>query len=449
MEWKIFKAYDIRGVYPTEVNESGYYRIAKGYAYVFRPNQVVVGMDARLSSASLKDSLISGLLDVGVNVIDIGQITTDMLYFAVGKYGFSGGITVSASHNPREYNGLKIVRENAKAVSSDTGLLEIRNVIMEKKDEKISPRKKGTYERKEILEDYINHVMSFIDTSVIKKFTIVANTNFGYTCKTVQMIADKLNLKIIPLNFEPDGSFPKGQPDPLLTENRFETEKTVRDSKADFGVAWDGDGDRVMFFDENGRFIFGVYMGALFAKLMLKKYGSANKVIYDTRVIWPILKAVKENGGYPIMSKAGHAFIKDRMVLEDALFGAELSAHYFFRDNFYADNGIIPFLILIEYLSRENKTLAKIVNPFMQEHYMSGELNYRVEKPEEIIKNLQKRFGKEGKEDFTDLYSVETESWRFNIRPSNTEPLIRLNIEARNKDLIEKIKKEIEKIING
>jgi len=449
MNFDIFRAYDIRGIYPSDLNEEICYAIGKGYVYVFKPKELVVGMDIRLSSPSLKESLISGLLDAGVNVIDIGQITTDMLYFAVGAYNYSGGIIVSASHNPKEYNGLKMVREKATAISSDTGLFDIRDALKLGKDKEISPKKRGTYEKKEILEDYVRHVLSFIDKSSIRKFTFVGNANFGFVSRPVKMIVDLLHLDLIPLNFEIDGSFPKGPPDPLLPDNRTETEELTISSGADFGVAWDGDADRVMFFDEKGRFISGAYIGALLAKIMLEKYGRNHKIIFDPRVIWPILEVVNEMGGYLIISKGGHAFMKDRMRAENALFAGEMSAHYYFRDNFYADNGIIPFLLLLEHLTKEDKKLSEIMNPFTEGHYMSGELNYRVKNIKEIIENVRHRFKNAGKEDFIDGYSLESDTWRFNIRPSHTEPLLRLNVEAKHEHLIGEITKEIEKIING
>ena len=448
MNFNIFHAYDIRGIYPSEINEEAVYSIAKGYIFIFRPENVVIGMDVRISSQSLKESLVKGFLDAGVNVIDIGQITTDMLYFAVGNYNYSGGIIVSASHNPREYNGLKMVKEKATAISSDTGLFDIREAIRNGKERKISSRNRGTYERKEILDDYIEHVLSFIDTSSIRKLVFVGNANFGFVCKPIKTIVDQLHLNLIPLNFTPDGSFPKGAPDPMLTENREETEELIRKSNVDFGVAWDADADRAMFFDEEGRFISGAYITAFISKIMLEKYGKNNKIILDPRVIWPTLKVVNEMGGYPIISKCGHTFMKDRMRSEDALFAGEMSAHYYFRNNFYADNGVIPFLLILEYLSKENKKFSEIISPFMKGHYMSGELNYKVKNIKRIIEKVRSLFGNRGKEDFIDGYSVESDAWRINIRPSNTEPLLRLNVEARKEKLVEKIVDEIEDIIN-
>lgn len=447
MNFDIFHAYDVRGIYPNEINEEVCYEITLGYVSLFKPKNVVVGMDARLSSPSLKECVCKSLLDSGIDVIDVGKVTTDMIYFAVGGLDCSGGIIVSASHNPRQYNGMKFVREKATAISSDTGLFDIRDALKAGKVRKISPKKRGSLKQIDILEDYVKHVLSFIDKSSIRTFSFVGNGNFGFVKEPLTRIVDELGLSMIPLNLEPDGSFPKGAPDPLLPENRLETEDLIKKSNVDFGVAWDADADRVMFFDENARYIHGVYITALLAKILLEKHGANNKIIFDPRVIWPILKVVKEMGAAPIINKSGHAFIKDRMRSEDALFAGELSAHYYFRDNFYADNGIIPFLLVLEHLSKSKLKLSEIVNPFMEGHHMSGEFNYTVENIREILENVRQCYKDDGKEDFIDGYSLESENWRFNIRPSNTQPLLRLNVEAKYDYLVGKIKKEIEEII--
>ncbi len=380
MNWDIFRAYDIRGVYPDDLNEDAFYRIAKAYTYLFRPRTMVVGMDARESSPKLKDSLIAGFVDAGVNVVDIGGITTDMLYFAVGSSDYSGGIVVSASHNPRQYNGAKMVREKAAAISSDTGLFDIRDALKAEKDKDVSSDTKGKVEQKDVLRDYIEHVLTFIDRDVIKPFKFVGNANFGYVSRGVALIAEKLALNLLPLNFEPDGTFPKGTPDPLQPANRAEAAQITKDSDADFAALWDADAD-------------------------LRK--------------------------------------------ENAIFAGEMSGHYYFRENFYADNGVIPFLLVVEYLSKTGKSFSEMMQPYMEGHFMSGELNYRVDDTQKTIDEVRKTFSKEGAEDFTDGYSLQTDSWRFNIRSSNTEPLLRLNIEARKDALVEKARDEIEEIIGS
>ena len=449
MNWDIFRAYDIRGVYPTDIDEEAYYRIAKAYTLLFKPKTVVVGRDARVSSAQLAESLISGFVDAGVDVIDIGGITTDMLYFAVGAYDYSGGIVVSASHNPKEYNGAKMVREKAAAISSDTGLFDIRDALKAGKDKDVRSEKKGTVKEKDVLDDYLKHVLSFIDTGVIKPFTFVGNANFGYVCFPASALVKMLGLNLIPLNFVPDGTFPKGPPDPMLPENRIETERLTKSSGASFGVAWDADADRCMFVDETGEFISGAYTTALLADILLMKKGNDNAIIFDPRVIWPAQKVCEQHGARAIISKGGHAFMKERMRKEDAIFAGEMSGHYYFRENFFADNGTIPFLLVMEHLSKTGKPFSEVMRPYMEGHFMSGELNYRVKDIKKVIADVKQKFAAEGKEDFTDGYSLESSDWRFNIRPSNTEPLLRLNIEARQAGPVEKLQAEIEGIINS
>ncbi len=450
MNWDSFRAYDIRGVYPTDLDEEAFRRIAKAYTYLFHPKTMVVGMDARESGPALKKALTAGFVDAGVNVVDIGGITTDMLYYAVGSSEeYSGGIVVSASHNPKEYNGAKMVREKAAAISSDTGLFEIRDVIKAGKDKGVSSETKGTVTEKEVLNDYIEHVLNFIDRDAIKPFKIVANANFGYVGGGVQLIADKLSLKLTTLNWKPDGTFPKGTPDPMQPANRAETESALRSSHFDFAAIWDADADRCMFLDERGEFISGAYVTALLADVLLTKHGDDNKIIFDPRVIWPTTKVCEQHGAEAIISKSGHAFIKDRMRKENAIFAGEMSAHYYFRENFYADNGVIPFLLILQQLSRTGKSFSEMIRPYMEGHYMSGELNYRVDDIQKVIAAVKDRFSKEGREDFTDGYSLNMDDWRFNIRPSNTEPLLRLNVEARKEGLVDKIRGEIESIIGS
>ena len=450
MNWDSFRAYDIRGVYPTDLDEDAYYRIAKAYTYLFHPKTMVVGMDARESGPSLKKALTNGFVDAGVNVVDIGGITTDMIYYAVGSSDeYSGGIVVSASHNPKEYNGAKMVREKAAAISSDTGLFEIRDIIKADKDKSVTSETKGTVAEKDVFHDYVEHVLSFIDRDVIKPFHIAANANFGYVGRGVQIVADRLGLKLTKLNWEPDGTFPKGTPDPMQPANRAETEELMRNSTFDFAAIWDADADRCMFLNEKGEFISGAYVTALLADVLLAKHGGDNKIIFDPRVIWPTTKVCEKHGAQAIINKSGHAFIKDRMRKENAIFAGEMSAHYYFRENFYADNGVIPFLLILEQLSKTGKTFSETMNPYMEGHYMTGELNYRVDDINKVINAVKDRFSKEGREDFTDGYSLNTDDWRFNLRSSNTEPLLRLNIEARKPGLIEKVRTEIESIIGS
>ena len=450
MNWDSFRAYDIRGVYPTDLDEKAFYRIAKAYTHLFHPRTMVVGMDARESGPSLTKSLTAGFVDAGVNVVNIGGITTDMIYYAVGSSeDYSGGVVVSASHNPKEYNGAKMVREKAAAISSDNGLFEIRDIIKADKDLSVTSETKGTVTERNVLNGYVEHVLSFIDRDVIKPFRVIANANFGYVGKGVQIIADKLGLDLSTLNFEPDGTFPKGTPDPMQPANRAETEAMMLHGKFDLAAIWDADADRCTFLDEKGEFISGAYITALLADVLLTKHGGKNKIIFDPRVIWPTTKVCEQHGAEAIISKSGHAFIKDRMRKEDAIFAGEMSAHYYFRENFYADNGVIPFLLILEHLSRTGRPFSELMKPYMDGHYMSGELNFRVDDVQGTIAAVKERFKNEGREDLTDGYSLNTPDWRFNIRSSNTEPLLRLNIEAHKPGLIEKLQTEIESIIGS
>jgi phosphomannomutase len=450
VNWDSFRAYDIRGVYPTDLDEDAFYRIAKAYTHLFHPTTMVVGMDARESGPALKKALTDGFVDAGVNVVDIGGITTDMLYYAVGSNEeYSGGIVVSASHNPRQYNGAKMVREKAAAISSDTGLFEIRDIIKAGKDKDVTSETKGQVTEKNVLQDYVTHVLGFIDRDAIKPFHVIANANFGYVGEGVQLIADKLGLKLTTLNFKPDGTFPKGTPDPMQPANRAETEEMMRAGNFDFAAIWDADADRCMFLDEGGQFISGAYVTAMLADVLLEKAGGDNKIIFDPRVIWPTIKVCEKHGAEPLISKSGHAFIKDRMRKENAIFAGEMSAHYYFRENFFADNGVIPFLLILEHVARLGKPFSEVMKPYMDGHYMSGELNYRVEDAQKTIAAVKDQFKERGTEDLTDGYSLNAADWRFNIRLSNTEPLLRLNVEARQPGLIEKITEEIQAIIGS
>lgn len=450
MNWNSFRAYDIRGVYPSDLNEDAFYRIAKAYTLLFHPTKMVVGMDARESGPQLKEALINGFIDAGVNVVDIGGIITDMLYYAVGSSDQnSGGIVVSASHNPKEYNGMKMVREKAAAISSDTGLFDIRDALKSERDKEVSSATKGTVEKRDVLEGYLDHVLTFIDSNAVKSLNFIANANFGYVSRVIDALSRRIQLNFIPLNFEPDGTFPKGTPDPMLPGNRAETAQLVKDRKVDFAAIWDADADRCMFLDEKGEFISGAYITAMLADVLLAKANGPNKIIFDPRVIWPTINVCERHGAEPIISKSGHAFIKDRMRRENAIFAGEMSAHYYFRDNYYADNGVIPFLLVLEQLSKTGSSFSQIMQPYMEGHYMTGEINYRVDDIKKIIDAVKARFSKEGVEDLTDGYSLNSKEWRFNIRASNTEPLLRLNVEALKPGLVEQVRAEIESIIGA
>lgn len=441
----IFKAYDVRGLYPEEVNEEVVYKIAQAYVQIFKPQgAIVLGKDVRLSSPSLWQSAAKGLTDAGVDVIDIGTISTDMLYFSVAKYGYSGGMTISASHNPKEYNGIKFVREKAIAISGDTGIMEMRDQVL--KNEQLMEPDKGRITKKEIMEDYAKHCLSFIDPKAIKPFKIVANANFGMAGVAVKKILEKSPVEIVPLDFEPNGDFPKGRPDPMILERRQETEELVRAEKADFGVAWDADADRIFFFDENGEYVDNYFLTAILAKNLLAKIMSKEKVILDPRQFWAVKDTVEQSGGESIMNKVGHALIKDGMRKHNVLFAGEITGHFYFRDNFFCDNGMIPLLMILEMLSQNGLKLSELAKPYREKYFVSGEINQTVADPDEVIKQAQKKYN-DGAVDLIDGVGVEYSDWRFNLRKSNTEPLIRLNVEAKSQKLVDEKVKELMELI--
>ena len=437
----IFKAYDIRGIYPDELNESIIYKIAQAYAKLVQPKRIVLGRDVRLSGPSLWDAAARGLTDHGVDVVDIGVITTDMMYFATAVYpDVDGGITISASHNSREYNGLKLMRKGAVSISGDTGIKDIKNFVLEGYVYKAE--KPGQIEQREIVDDYLKKCASMFDISTVKQLKVVANGMFGPIIK----IARKLPLPItwVTVNEEPDGSFPKGAPDPLLKENQTETSELIKTSKADFGVAWDGDADRFFLFDENGRWIPGYYITAFLGADFARKIPGA-KIIHDTRLTWATKEMVKAAGGIPIENKVGHTFLKERMRKEDAAFAGEMSGHYYFRDFYYADNGLIPFLLILEITSQSGKKVSEIFNPYFSKYFISGEINTKLNPNQhatDILVELEKKYD-DAKIEHLDGLSIEYPDWRANIRTSNTEPLLRLNVEGKGQTVVDEKTQEI------
>lgn len=440
IDQQIFKAYDIRGVYPDQINEEIIYRIGQGYAKIIKPAKpVVVGCDVRISSPSLKNALISGLNDAGIDVVDIGTVSTEMYYFAVGNYGYGGGIQVTASHNPKEWNGAKMVRENVIPISGDTGLFEIRDFASS--DQKIISDIKGTVHKKEILDDYCRYLLTWIDVKKIKPLKLVYNPNFGFEGivlkKTIEI--GKLPLKLIPLNAEPDGTFPKGRPDPFIPENRVELIELVKKENADLGVAWDADADRVFFCSDDGTFLDSYYTNTLLIKYMLGKFPNS-KIIYDPRYTWALIETIQNNGGEALLERVGHSFIKARMRKENALFAGESSGHTYYRDFWYADCGMIPLLQLLEIISTNNIKLSQLVRPVLDKYFISGEINFKVNDQKRIMEKIKNQFI-DAKINEIDGISCEYDDWRFSLRGSNTESLLRLNIEAKNHPtLVEKVK---------
>lgn len=441
MDSKIFKAYDVRGVVPDQFDEEAAERIGRAYAAVVKPKRVVVGRDVRTHSPALTAALTKGLMSAGVDVVDIGVISTDMLYFAVATGGDDGGLMVSASHNPREYNGIKMVREGARAISSDTGLFAIRDVALGE----LSPpaATPGTVTSREIVADYLNHVASLVNRAALKPLRVLANGNFGMAGTFVQRLVSEqyLPLQLTVINGEPDGTFPKGRPDPLIPENREEMIATLKAGSYDFGVAWDADADRCFFYTGAGEFIEGYYITALLAQALLKKFPK-QKIICDPRTFWAVRDLTEQDGGTFLLNKCGHSFIKDRMRAEGALFAGENSAHYYFRDNFFVDNGMIPFLLIAELISTSGKSLEELVQPLWHDYIVSGEVNTPVEDVAAVLARVRAAYPS-GEVNEIDGLSLSFADWRFNLRGSNTEPLLRLNVEARDRAVMEQHRDEL------
>jgi len=445
MNKEIFRAYDIRGIYPTDLNAADVKKIAKAYASWLKPGKVALGRDVRLSGEQLWQAACDGLTEMGVDVVDLGVISTDMLYFAVGNYGFDGGITISASHNATEYNGMKLVREGSRPISIDTGIAEIRNLaIGDDFQLAVNP---GSVERLDFLSEYITKMTSFADRDKVKPLKVIANANFGAAGPAITAVSNFFNLNLTKLNFNPDGSFPKGKPDPTQASNRQETENLIKARQVDFGAIWDADADRCFFYDELGNFILPIYItGLLMDYLLQGKTGET--VVVDPRNVWLPSAVVAENNASVAINKSGHSFIKERMRAENAIFGAETSAHYYFRDLWYTDNGLVPFVIMLEVLSLSDKSLSELVDTYKKRFFVIEETNFTVSSVPETISRITKIY-KDGKADYTDGVSIEFGDWRMNLRGSNTEPLIRLNIEAKTAAIAEQKLVELTEVISG
>ena len=428
-ELTCFKAYDIRGKLREELNEDIAYRIGRAFAQQIKPKQVVVGHDIRESSESLSKALTNGLINSGVNVLDIGLCGTEEVYFATFFKHLDGGIMVTASHNPIDYNGMKLVKSDSRPISGDDGLNEIKQLAEKNVFKTINNI--GDYEKINLKAEYINHLLSYIDSSQLKPLKIVVNAGNGCAGATIDLLESHLPFEFIKINHQPDGTFPNGIPNPLLPENRSATTEAILKNNADLGIAWDGDNDRCFLFDENGRFIEGYYIVGLLAEAFLKKYSGA-KIIHDPRLTWNTIDIVKQNNGIPIMSKTGHAFIKARMRTEDAIYGGEMTAHHYFKDFSYCDSGMIPWLLVAELLSIKSEKLSNLLDERIKLFPASGEINSKVSNAKLTIKKIQQKYEKNALNiDFTDGLSMEFHNWRFNLRSSNTEPVIRLNVESR------------------
>jgi phosphomannomutase len=448
LDAKVFKAYDVRGIYPSELDEQGGYAIGRAFVEQFEPKRIAVGHDMRVSSPSMAEAVIRGASEAGAAVLELGLVGTEMLYFAVGDLGLEGGIAVTASHNPKDYTGMKIVRSGALPVGGESGLLEIRDRALSLSD---TPRglTPGQVQPYDIWEQYVERVLSFVDPEAIKPLKVVVDAANGMAGVMLPPVLERLpQVETVRCYFEPDGTFPNHEPNPLLPENReFIVSKTLEEH-ADFGVAFDGDADRCFFVDDSGEFVPGDFVTALFAELVLEKEPGA-KIIYDVRASWAVPETIERAGGIPLMNRVGHAFIKLRLREEHAAFGGEVSGHYYFRDFSQADSGVIPFLLMLELLSKRGQKLSEILRPFRETYFITGELNTPVPDVDAKLQELEERFGKEGRVSHLDGISIDAEDWHMNVRPSNTEPLLRLNLEARSKELMERKRDEVLEVIQS
>jgi phosphomannomutase len=438
--YSCFKAYDIRGRVPAELNEEAAYRIGRAFADFLRPQSVVVGQDVRPSSAALAGALTRGLTEGGADVLDIGLCGTEEVYFATAFAKAGGGIMVTASHNPIDWNGLKLVREGSRPISGDTGLGAIR-ALAERGDFTVSPRT-GTVTPYEHRPAYLRHLLKYVDHDVLRPLKIVVNAGNGCAGPIIDLLEQQLPFAITKLHNDPDGSFPNGIPNPLLPENRGTTREAVLAHGAALGIAWDGDFDRCFLFDEHGDFIEGYYIVGLLAEAFVAKHPGA-KIIHDPRLTWNTIDIVHSHGGTPVMSKTGHAFIKERMRAEDAVYGGEMSAHHYFREFAYCDSGMIPWLLVIELMCRRRQLLSELVGERMRLFPASGEINRTLADPVAALAAVEARYVPGALSiDRTDGLSLEFADWRFNLRPSNTEPVVRLNVEARGDALLMREKTE-------
>ena len=445
---KVFKAYDVRGIYPGELDEEGAEAIGRAYVEQFEPRKIAVGRDMRLSSPTMQDAVMRGAVAAGCDVLDIGLVGTEMVYFAVGSLGLEGGIMVTASHNPKEYTGMKIVRRGALPVGGESGLLDVRDraIASDKLSQALSAP--GSVAAHDIWPAYVERVLSFVDVAAIKPLKVVIDAANGMAGTMLPRVLECLPIDAVRCYFEPDGSFPNHEPNPLLPENReFIIRKTLEEG-ADLGVAFDGDADRCFFVDDTGEFVPGDFVTALFAEIFLAREPGAN-VIYDVRASHAVPDTIERAGGVALVNRVGHAFIKARMRKDDAVFAGEVSGHYYFRDFSQADSGVIPFLLMLELISQRGQKLSEILAPLRERYFITGELNTPVADVALKLQELKERYGSEGTVSHLDGLSVDAGDWHFNVRPSNTEPLLRLNLEATSEALMEEKRDELLAVIRS
>ncbi|MFS2091479.1 phosphomannomutase [Pseudomonas sp. Pseusp11] len=444
-----FKAYDIRGQVPSDLNEEVAYRIGRAMVVELQGKNIVLGRDMRLESPMLAEAMTRGLLEAGANVIDIGLCGTEEVYFATSSFKADGGMMITASHNPKGYNGMKLVKSESRPISGDTGLNAIRDRV-ESGDLGALAASPGEVRFELDKTTYIEHLLSYVNVANLKPLKILADPGNGAAGPVLRQLAQKLPFEWVVINAEPDGNFPNGVPNPLLPENRTLTRQALLANGCDLAIAWDGDFDRCFFFDQDGRFVEGYYLVGLLAEMLLKK-NPGSKIIHDPRLTWSTIDQVRLAGGVSVQCKTGHAFIKERMRLENAIYGGEMSAHHYFRDFAYCDSGMIPWLLVTELMSASGKNLAQLVDERIAAYPCSGEINYRVNDVSAALEEVLAHYLPHGPHlDQTDGVSLEFSDWRFNLRGSNTEPLLRLNVESKGDPALVALKvKEIEGLLNS
>jgi phosphomannomutase len=444
----IFKAYDVRGIHGSQLDEEGAYAIGRAYAEHFEPRRIAVGRDMRVSAPAMAAAVIEGAADGGADVLDLGMVGTEMLYYAVGELGLDGGICVTASHNPKEYTGMKIVRRGALPVGGDSGLADVRDRALAG----FGPvRRRGEVRDENVWPGFVDKCLSFVDAEAIQPLRVVVDAANGMAGAMLPPILERLpELETVRSHFEPDGTFPNHEPNPLLPENREFIVRTTREEGADLGVAYDGDADRCFFVDDGGEFVPGDFVTALLAELILEKEPGGGKVIYDVRASWAVPRAIEAAGGTPLINRVGHAFIKHRMRQEGAVFAGEVSAHYYFREFSQADTGVVPFLLMLELISQRGKKLSEILRPFRERYFLTGEINTPVADVALKLQELKERYSDEGgRISHLDGISVDFDDWHFNVRPSNTEPLLRLNLEALSETRMTEKRDEVVALIRS
>jgi phosphomannomutase len=448
---KVFKAYDVRGIYPEELDEVGAQAIGRAYVEEFEPRRIAVGRDMRLSSPAMQEAVMRGAAAAGADVLDLGLVGTEMLYFAVGSLALEGGVMVTASHNPKEYTGMKIVRRGALPVGSESGLVEVRDRALSQGDMAGARHRsfpEGTVQPHDVWPAYVDRVLSFVDVSAVEPLRVVIDGANGMAGTMLPPVLERLPVDAVRCFFEPDGSFPNHEPNPLLPENReFIVAKTLEEG-ADLGVAFDGDADRCFFVDDSGEFVPGDFATALFAESVLEKEPGA-KMIYDVRASRAVPETIERAGGVPLVERVGHAFIKARIRKEDAAFAGEVSGHYYFRDFSQADSGVVPFLLMLELISKKGRPLSEILAPLRKRYFITGEINAPVADIALKLQELKERYAGEGRLSHRDGISVDFDDWHFNVRPSNTEPLLRLNLEATSEELMKQKRDEVLRVIRS